>query len=191
MERSKNDWSLEWSCFKNGNRESFQKIYDHFFDRLFQYGCKLTSNTQLVEDCIQELFLTIYTNRNNLSDTDYVEFYLLKALKLTVYGKMRKEKRMPLQSWDKEEFNLEFLIETEEQDSIEQRKIELILKTINELGPAAREIIYLKFYTELDYQQIGTMLDIKPDSAKKQIYRIVSSIRSIIKDKVFELPNVF
>ena len=181
------DWSIEWSRFKSGDKDAFQLIYGHFFDRLFQYGCKLTTNTELVEDCIQELFLKIYTNRNKLSDTDSVEFYLLKALKLTIYGKLRKEKRLVFNRGEGDGFKLEFLLETEEPDDIDQRKIELILKSLNELNPSAREIIYLKFYSGLDYQQIGDMLGIKPDSAKKQVYRVVSSLRAILKDFPLEL----
>lgn len=171
--------------------DSFRRIYDHFFDRLFQYGCKLTGNTELVEDSIQELFLTVYTNRDHLSDTDNVEFYLLKALKLTIYGKLRKEKRMIFRNEERDEFTLQFLIETEEPENIEQRKIELILKSLNELSPAAREIIYLKFYSDLDYRQIGSMLGIKPDSAKKQVYRIVSSLRLMLKDVMPHLLVIF
>jgi RNA polymerase sigma-70 factor (ECF subfamily) len=181
------DWSVEWSRFKSGDKDAFQLIYDHFFDRLFQYGCKLTGNTELVEDCIQELFLKIYTNRSKLSDTNSVEFYLLKAMKLTIYGILRKEKRLVFNSGEAYEFKLEFLLETEEPEDIDQRRIELILKSLNDLSPSAREIIYLKFYSGLDYQQIGNMLGIKPDSAKKQVYRIVSSLRTVLRDFPLEL----
>jgi RNA polymerase sigma factor (sigma-70 family) len=181
------DWSVEWSRFKSGDKDAFQLIYDHFFDRLFQYGCKLTGSTELVEDCIQELFLKIYTSRNKLSETKSVEFYLLKALKLTIYGKLRRERWLVSNRGEADEFKLEFLLETEEPEDIDQRRIELILKSLNDLNPSAREIIYLKFYGGLDYQQIGDMLGIKPDSAKKQVYRIVSSLRANLKDLPMEL----
>jgi RNA polymerase sigma factor (sigma-70 family) len=188
---SDTDWSLEWSQFKNGRQDSFQHIYDHFFDRLYQYGCKLTDSTELVEDCIQELFLTLYTNRNHLSDTVNVEFYLLKALKLTIYGKLRKEKHLIFKGDQLDEFKLEFLIETEEPELIKQHKIDSVLKSLNELSPAAREIIYLKFYSDLSYEEIGHMLGIKADSAKKQVYRIVSSLRVILKDVMSQLLVIF
>ncbi|MGV8090649.1 MAG: RNA polymerase sigma factor [Mangrovibacterium sp.] len=192
MGRGKNiSWSVQWRNFRKGDMDSFHHIYDHFFDRLFQYGCKIIDDTELVEDSIQELFLTLYTNRNHLSDTGNLEFYLLKALKLTVYGKLRKERRRIIKSDPLEEFNLEFLIETEETESIEQRKVELVLKSLKELSPAAREIIYLKFYSDLSYEEIGHMLGIKADSAKKQVYRIVSSLRVILKDVMSHLLVIF
>jgi len=56
------------------------------------------------------------------------------------------------------------------------------LKSLEELSPQAREIIYLKFYGDLSYQEIGEMPGMKPDSAKKQVYRTVSSLRLMLKD---------
>lgn len=185
------DWFLEWTSFKSGDMESFRRIYEHFFDRLFQYGCKLTTDTEMVEDSIQELFLTLYTKKEHLSDTDHLELYLLKALKLTIYGKMRKEKRMAFRKENDDSFHLEFLIETDESETIEQEKIDLILRSLKELSPLSREIIYLKFYSDLTYQEIGKLLGMKPDSAKKQVYRIVSSLRFILKDAMSHLLVIF
>jgi RNA polymerase sigma factor (sigma-70 family) len=175
------NWFMEWASFKSGDMGSFQRIYDHFFDRLYQYGCKLTADTELVEDSIQELFLALYTKKAQLSDTDHLGFYLLKALKLTLYGKMRKEKRI-FRKQNDDGFRLQFVVETDESETIEQEKIDLILKSLEELSPRAREIIYLKFYGDLSYQEIGEMLGMKPDSAKKQVYRTVSSLRLMLKD---------
>ncbi|MGD9929224.1 MAG: RNA polymerase sigma factor [Mangrovibacterium sp.] len=181
------DWFVEWSRFKSGDMDSFRRIYDHFFDRLYRYGCKLTASTELVEDSIQELFLSLYTRRENLAETVSVEFYLLKALKLIIYGKLRKEKRLVFNRGDGDNFKLEFLLETDEPEDLDQCRVELIMKSLGELNPAAREIIYLKFYSDLDYRQIGEMLGIQPDSAKKQVYRIVSSLRVLLKDTPLEL----
>ncbi|MCW0481825.1 RNA polymerase sigma factor [Gaoshiqia sediminis] len=183
------DWSVEWSRFKCGDMDSFRRIYDHFFDRLYRYGCKLTANTEMVEDSMQELFLSLYTRRENLSETVSVEFYLLKALKLIIYGKLRKEKKYVF-SREENDFKLEFLLETDEPEDLDQRRVELILKSLGELNPAAREIIYLKFYSDLDYRQIGEMLGIQPDSAKKQVYRVVSSLRALLKDTPLELLHI-
>jgi len=185
------DWFHEWTSFKSGDMESFRRIYDHFFNRLFQYGCKMTTDTEMVEDSIQELFLALYTKKEHLSDTDHLEFYLLKALKLTIYGKMRKEKRIAFRKEDYDAFHLEFLIETDESGTIEQEKIDLILRSLKELSPLSREIIYLRFYSDLSYEEIGRILGIKADSAKKQVYRIVSSLRFILKDVMSQLLVIF
>ena len=181
------DWSKEWSDFKEGDLNSFRHIYDFYFDRLYRYGSRLTTDIQLLEDSIQELFLTLFTNRKNLSDTDNVEFYLLKALKWTIYGNLRKEKFFASKNREIDDFHLEFLVDSEEPEAIDQEKIELIKQSFKSLKPEAKEILYLKFYQNLDYRQIGEILGIQPDSAKKQVYRIISSLKKILSNKLLEL----
>ena len=174
-------WSEQWLSFKHGDLIAFNRIYDYFFDCLYHYGCKLTCQTDLVEDCIQELFLTLYTRRDNLSETDNVEFYLLKALKLTIYGKLRKESRF-LDIYEAAGlcFELEFAVELESAEDKFDDHIESIKKYLKTLKPESRELVYLKFYTNLNYKEIGEMLGIQPSSVKKQVYRIMLKMRNVL-----------
>lgn len=180
------DWSTEWLNFKKGDPEAFHKIYDFFFDRLYSYGRKLTGQTSLLEDCIQELFLKLYTNRNNLSETDNLEFYLLKALKLTIYGKLRNERRfLNIDEPSGYFFQLEFELESETYESDADVQLEIIKKYLETLNPKSRELLYLKFYTNLNYSEIGKMMGIQPSSVKKRVYRIMLKIKSILTHEKF------
>ncbi|WP_163712513.1 RNA polymerase sigma factor [Mangrovibacterium lignilyticum] len=181
------NWTNEWRQFKKGDHESFRRIYDFFYDRLFHYGTKITNDDELVEDCIQELFIKLYTHRENLSDTKQLEFYLLKSLKLTIYQKLRKKSRVEDLNLSLDAFNLELEIESEEHVGIENKRIQLVKDTVQELTPSAREILYLKFYSNLSYKEIGELLGIQPDSAKKQVYRIISRLKEILADQFLEL----
>ena len=175
------DWSTEWKQFKKGDQESFRKIYDFFFDRLYWYGFKIFADNELVEDCIQELFLNLYSRRENLSETNNLEFYLLKSLKLTIYQKLRHQDRFNVLNRDLEYFELQ-LADTDEADGSESSRLELVKASINSLSPAAKEILYLKFYSDLNYKQIGKIMGIQPDSVKKQVYRIINRLKEIVGD---------
>lgn len=180
------NWPNEWRSFKQGNQESFRKIYDYFFDRLYWYGMKIYADAELVEDSIQELFLKLYTNRENLSETGQLEFYLLKSLKLTIYQKLRYRNRLEDLSVPIDSFKMELAVDSEDAESDLNSRIEIMQKTIESLSPAAQEIIYLKFYSGLDYKQIGDLLGVQPDSAKKQVYRVVSRLKEVMTDKFME-----
>ena len=175
------DWALEWLKFRKGDRAAFQRIYDFFFDRLYQYGYKLTQQSDLLEDCIQELFLSLYVNRNNLSESVNLEFYLLKALKLTIYGKLRKESRfLDIADVSGFSFRSEFVAETEFGETQNDERIEKVKEYLEKLNPKSREILYLKFYTNLDYREIGEVLGIQSASVKKQVYRIMSKMKNVL-----------
>lgn len=173
------NWSAEWTQFKKGNQNSFRRIYDYFFDRLYWYGLKISTDTELVEDCIQELFLTLYTRRENLSETDNLEFYLMKSLKLTLYQKLRRQSVIDDLSQPLEIFSFQLVAENEE-NAADSEKLQMVQSCIENLSPAAREILYLKFYSNLDYRQIGKIVGIQPGSVKKQVYRIVGRLKEIV-----------
>ena len=191
-EKSKNhsEWPHEWKRFKDGDQKSFHNIYDYFFDRLYWYGIKICPDAELVEDAIQELFLKLYTNRENLSDTAQVEFYLLKSIRLTIYQKLRYRNRLEDRSIPIDSFKLELAADSEDVDSDLNSRIEMMQKSIDSLSPAAQEILYLKFYSGLDYRQIGDLLGVQPDSAKKQVYRVISRLKEIMADKFMELFSI-
>ncbi len=177
----RDDWAAEWLKFRKGDRAAFQRIYDFFFDRLYQYGHKLTHQSDLLEDCIQELFLTLYTNRENLSGSVSLEFYLLKALKLTIYGKLRKESRfLDIVEVSDFSFRSEFVAETEYGETLDDKRFEKVKEYLDTLNPKSREILYLKFYTNLDYQEIGEVMGIRSSSVKKQVYRIMSKMKNVL-----------
>ncbi len=180
-------WSLEWAHFKKGNQESFRRIYDFFFDRLYRYGMKITSETELVEDCIQDLFLKLYSNRRNLSETNQLEFYLLKSLKFTVYQKLRQQSKIYNQTLQLDSFDLELDVDAENPEEVDAERIQTVTAIINKLTPAAKEILYLKFYSNLTYQEIGEMMGIEPDSAKKQVYRIIKRLQKTTGENALEL----
>ncbi len=175
---TKLDWTVVWKEFRAGDMNAFQKIYNGFLENLYAYGSKLTSNIAVVEDSIQELFLELYTHRKNLSGTDNLEYYLLKALRRIIFHRLKKESRFQsLTDSDLEVFNIDFEIEKNNPHDILQEKIDLIKKSLASLTPRNREILYLKFYRGLSYHQIGEMLEIQPDSAKKQVYRVISKLK--------------
>jgi RNA polymerase sigma factor (sigma-70 family) len=183
----KHDWKTIWEEFRKGDKGAFQKMYNAFLDKLFAYGSKLTSNTSVVEDSIQELFLEMYTHRKNLSETDNLEYYLLKGLRRIIFHRLRKENRFhSLEDDNTAAQNIVFEIEENTPVDFKEEKIERVKRLLSALSPKNREILYLKFYQGLSYHQIGEMLKIKPDSVKKQVYRVMSGLKDHVKNKLWE-----
>lgn len=177
------NWSHYWLAFRNGDMDAFQRIYVTFFDKLYAYGSKLTNDSSVLEDSIQELFLNLYTHRENLALAINLEYYLLKSLRLTIYQKFRKQGKVEFLGLSEvftEESGFTFEVETS-QDVEDEYKQEIINRILNSLDASYREILYLKFYSNLSYNEIGEILDINPDSAKKKVYRIISRLKKKYK----------
>ena len=58
-----------WNLLRSGERSALNEIYHRNIDVLYSYGVKITSDHGLVEDSIQEVFITIWEKRHKIKDT--------------------------------------------------------------------------------------------------------------------------
>ena len=68
-----------WMRFKSGDHEALKVLYTRYYPVLYGYGCKLYGDTNTADDSIQELFLKLWKNRENLGEVAAVKPYLFKA----------------------------------------------------------------------------------------------------------------
>lgn len=170
-------WQLVWDKFREGDTDAFKTIYNEFVDALFSYGSKITSDRDILKDSIQDLFIDIYTYGSKLRQPELLEFYLFKSLKRIIIKKLKENKRFTSIKENPEKFNLIFSIEEELLANDSEKKLKLLQQEITNLTPTNKELLFLKFNSGLSYDEIGRLLNIKPDSAKKQVYRILKFIR--------------
>jgi len=176
-----------------GDQESFSEIYEEFIDSLFAYGCKITRDRELVKDCIQDIFIDLQRLQPNLHNPEYIEFYLFKSLKNAIIHKTHQDKRFyDLEIGERDSFNFQFSIEQDvfdlEFEHLRKEKLKKILLTIDN---QRRELLYLKFNTGLSYAEIGQMLNMNPDTVKKQVYRTLDYLRVKFGHQLLELMIFF
>ena len=187
--KDRGHWQGIWDQFINGNRAAFNEIYNEFVVVLFAYGLKVTNDRELVQDCIQELFINLYRYRENLIRPEYLEFYLFKSLRRIIIHELKKEKQISkVSEEDFLSFQLNFDLEDQlmEQESADRRS-NSIKELLAGLDSKKRELLYLKFYSGLNYREIGALLGIKPDTAKKQVYRLLDDLRDRFGKKLMDL----
>lgn len=185
-------WKDVWTKFKNGDISAFNLIYDQHVDFLHSYGTKMTPDPELVEDAIQDLFLYLLSKKERLSVPDSLRFYLLKAFKRILLEKIRKEKLwLKRNDHDLPPFDYSIEFDSSSLAKEKEKKIELIEKLIEQLDSRKKEVIFLKFYSGLTYDEIGNVVGIQASSVKKLVYRTITSIRNILNPKIIELFLLF
>lgn len=185
--RNKDYLQLVWLKFTTGDRNSFEEIYMEFADHLFAYGSKITTDRELLKDCIQDLFIDLYKYRPKLKNPELLEFYLYKSLKRSIIKRLRKDKHLQNFNQEFNSFNLIFFSENEGfQDDSHDDYLESLQQALLTLDDKKRELLFLKFNSSLNYNEIGDLLKIKPETAKKQVYRIVQHLRENFGSKTEE-----
>jgi RNA polymerase sigma factor (sigma-70 family) len=133
----------------------------------------------MVKDSIQDVFIDLYEHRNQLSVPDNIKFYLFKALKRTLFRRLKKERKFgSINERNDLSFQTDYSIEKETINvEIENYKKKLILHTLKTLTRKQQEILYLKFTMGFDYQEISQILGIDNNSVRKQVYRAIKRLR--------------
>jgi len=184
----KDYWKLVWTNFKAGDRTSFEIIYNEFTDTLFAYGSRITADKELLKDAIQDVFIAVYKYGPDLRKPESLEFYLFKSLKRNIIRKI-KEARFTA---DLPAFELKFNLEEEIiPDECDNERLLILQKLVQSLDPSQRELLFLKFNSGLTYPEIGQLLNLKPDTVKKQVYRLLDHLRSEIGNDLTGLLCIF
>ena len=190
MPQSPDEEALLWLQFKNGDREAFAAIYQQHSVSLIAYGMKLCPDPDLLKDQIQELFVELWHSRENLSLTNSVKFYLLKALR---YKLIRQEKNnatrigidrrsVALSGKYREEPVETSLIEKE----IHESQMALLRKAIKDLSLRQQEIIQLRFYQGLSNEQIAELMNMNYQSVSNLLYRALCRLKDLVQIPAFK-----
>ena len=175
-----NDPLNEWNRFiQSGNLDALSGIYFHFYDQLFTYGLKHTTDKQAVEDAIQDVFMNLIKYRKNIGEVKNLPGYLISAFRRQIFLTTNKQKNM-IPSGKLQEENFEFF-KSEDPDILEKENFEqlhaMIRQCIGKLPSKQREIVFLRFENGISYEEIALMLQISVDSCYKSVYRSIKTIR--------------
>lgn len=178
-----------WTELKSGNRGAFVYIYNLYIEDLVRYGNQIVADKPLVEDAIQDIFVSFWEKRDKLADVRSIKFYLLTAIRRILLRKIKKERLFISRNFEKTEmFEIvpSFLDENLRLSSENDLK-DKINSVISKLTRRQREIIYLKFYHNLSYKEIADMLKLD----QKYTYNLAARALSNFKDKFILVVSIF
>lgn len=177
-----------WISFKQGDRKSFESLFNYYYPRLISYGRKFTPNKYIIEESVQDLFVKLWNNRHTLGIPASVKPYILKSFRSIIFRKLSKVTLSGFERLDEAnyQFNIEIapdqaLIEVENRDEASKR----IHNSINRLTPRQREAIYLRFFQDLSYEEISDILRIDVGGTYKLIYRALDRLKMDLGPALF------
>jgi RNA polymerase sigma factor (sigma-70 family) len=170
---------------KSNKEANWEYIYNHCAPVLYNYGQKITADTQLAEDCIQDVFTELWEKRDTLHHIQHIRAYLIKVFRRRVISKMSiVQQQMAHNSYIKEiEFNISFSFESALiHDEICEAQKKRLQKALQHLTHRQREAIYLKFYEGYTYVEIAEIMTLEKSAVYSLIYKAMTQLREEMKD---------
>ena len=180
MEQTNNSTDTLLASFQAGNMAAFSQLYDLHINILFNYGLKLTIDKELLKDCIHDIFVKLYTKKDELGTIDNLRSYLFISLKNKLCDELRR--RMYMSDTAVEEVSISTPTDVEDDYmEEEQRKNEfsLVKRLLDQLSPRQREALTLYYIEEKKYEDICEIMNMNYQSVRNLMHRGLTKLRSL------------
>lgn len=168
-----------WQRFKAGDERALGELARAHYPRLYNYGLRLTPDAELVWDTIQDLFLELWDHRDTISHAVFVKTYLLKALR---YKLLKAQPHRTTVTIDESKsVNGLFLASVEDEiidNEVQAEQTRLLHHLLASLTKRQQEVLYLRFYQNLENHQIAQIMGMERQSVANLLHRTFKELRS-------------
>lgn len=168
-----------FAAIRDGEKKALSVLFLRHYDVLKHYGLRISPSPELVEECIQELFIYIFEAYGRLSDVKQIKAYLFSSLRRRMIEKLTRERRqkdagMELPVLTAIQFSGEDLrIQEEGQQHIQQA----LTQALGELSWRQKEAIYLRYYNGLRTKEIAEIMGVANQTILNTLYQALKKIR--------------
>ncbi len=148
----------------NGDAESFNRLCERYYPAIVAIAFSQLSDRSLAEDAAQEAFFVAFRDLSKLKRSDHFGRWLARISRnvaVDIAKARTRDKLIPIEDCDS------ICEEQKEQDY----HVEAVKNIIAGLPVKAREIIYLRFYNQMSYQEISNLLGISQQAVNGRIRR--------------------
>jgi RNA polymerase sigma-70 factor (ECF subfamily) len=164
---------------RSGDKQAFGIIYKEYFTPVFRYLYLKTGNRENAEDLTQTVFLKIYLAMDRFKNVKgkSVLAYFFTIARNSFIDFSRKRREVPAGL-------VEEIGAIEQKDLLAQiddrYKLEKIKKTIEKLDKLQKEVIIMKFFSQLENREIADILGKSEATIRKIQSRALSKIRELL-----------
>lgn len=172
-----------WVNFKSGDKTALKTIYYKYYMMLYRFGLKKSSSSELVEDCLQDLFLKIWKNRDTLGDAVVIKSYLYRAYIRILFDAIKKNER----TYKGVDLELElsecsFEESIIKNDSLNESNI-FLDKALKHLTKRQKQVVNLYYFEGMPYKQIAEILPMKYQAIRNCVHEALKVLRKNMESR--------
>jgi len=180
-----NDGTL-WKGVMQGDKEMFLKLYRKYYHTLLFIGLKEIKDAQLVKDVIQQQFLYLWEKKGTIREADNVRSYLIISFLRRLSANLKRSAK--INNWqlegdsylkDPQSTPEEQLIEKDEHRHLSN----LLMGHINALPSRQKELIVMKFYEGLSYDEIVRKTGLTRRTVYNKIHEAIERLKTDIREE--------
>lgn len=162
---------------KNGDSKCFSQIVDMYASRCYGYFYRLTGNNDVSDELLSELFVKLVEKIASYKGGSF-DGWLFKIASNIFHDYLRsKQRRKKLLDVQKEQLESQFT-EPKQSDNEQFDKLQIQL---TRLDTDMRELIMLRFYSELSFKEIALMRSEPIGTTLAKLHRGLKKLRELME----------
>jgi RNA polymerase sigma-70 factor (family 1) len=158
-----------------GSELAFTQLYNQYKNVVFSTALKITKSRILAEEVVQDVFLKIWQNHENLAEITNIENYLFIISRNHIFDMIKKIARDSSLVADIKYKNTSA---NDTDEAIKDAQYNVILNQIVEQLPPQQQKIYkMAKWDGLSHQKIGEDLGISTETVKKHMSQALKFVR--------------
>ena len=148
----------------NGDADSFSRLCERYYSAMVAIAYSHLADRGLAEDAAQEAFFAAFRDISKLKNANHFGRWLARIsrnIASDMAKARRRDKLIPIDNCDS----------VSNDEDKEDTNVEIVRKIIPELSVKLREVIYLRYYDKMSYQQISDILGISQEAVNGRLRR--------------------
>lgn len=167
------------TAFYDGDSSAFSELYNMYVQILYNYGIKLTSNEELLKDCIHDIFVKVHKKRDEHSRIDNFASYVIISLKNRLYDEYRHKAHLSDEDIAEQHPHrcspdVEYEYLKDEDSMLKQSKVAMLMQNLTK---RQRQAITLYYLEERKYDEICEIMNMNYHSVRNLMHRGMLKLR--------------
>jgi RNA polymerase sigma-70 factor (ECF subfamily) len=172
---------------KLGDQVAFTFLLDHYWNEVYGFMLKRTENETDSEDISIETFAKAFDKISTYNNEFQFNTWLIAIAKNVHIDLLRKKKSTHFieitDQEDQQAYNVADSSPSAEDDLISEQNLSRLLQFIKELKPNYQEVIQMRYFQELTYQEIADKIGEPLSNVKIKLLRAKKLLAAIIEGK--------
>jgi len=161
-------------AFQHGDESAARRIFERYKRRVLNFALRMLGNRAEAEDAASEVFVAVFSNKYTAQEGVEFSTWVFTVARNRCLSELRKRGRIAgvsMHGEDAQRYDVEDERATPAQQSQTNEAAELVREAIAGLREDQREVIVLREYEHLSYDQISRITGHSLSSVKVLIFR--------------------
>ena len=155
------------------------ELYDAHGEALYGYLMALLGSPQEAEDALQEVFARLLARPRRLARVRDAQAYLFRAARNEAFSRLRR--RVVRKRGEQLLHQTQSILEAAAGGQVSREEVERVNDALRQLPPEQREVIVLKVFRGMTFNEIGKVVGVSPNTAASRYRYALARLRAVLK----------